>query len=117
MTEIFRVTGWGAVLLVTVLSLVPSGLRPHIGPGHYEHFMAYLFTSTFLVLGYRGKTNALLILVFLSVLSGIFEILQLWIPGRKSQFSDFVVSSFGAAIGVLMTSIGLWLVGRRARTL
>ena len=116
MTAIFRVSAWCAVLLIAVLSLVPAEIRPHIGPGHYEHFTAYFFTSSMLVLGYRGKTNLVLILVFLSALSGIFEILQLWIPGRKSQLSDFFVSSLAAATGVLLTAIALWLIRARLKS-
>ncbi len=117
MTGVFRLTGWGAVILIAVLSLVPGEDRPHVlGPGMYEHFAAYSMTSSVLLLGYRGRLYAFLITIFLSALSGIFEILQLWIPGRTSQFSDFLVSSLGAIAGVVVISVALWLRGRHQNT-
>ena len=42
MEFILRQGGWAAIILVVVLSLVPSHLRPHIlAIGQLEHLIAY----------------------------------------------------------------------------
>lgn len=107
MTKIFRLLGWGAVALISVLSLIPGEARPHIMPGQVEHFVAYLMTSFVLALAYPGRGKAILIALTLSGYSGILEILQLWIPGRHPRLTDVVVSSLGAWAGVLLVLIVL----------
>src|SRR4029077_7806271 len=108
----------GAIGLLTVLSLVPGEDRPHVlASGFYEHFAAYFLTSSALAIGYRSKPQALRIICGLSALSAIFEILQIWIPGRTSKFQDFVVSSTGATVGVVVVLVALSLLAHnRKRT-
>jgi VanZ family protein len=108
MIKIFRLLGWGAVALISVLSLIPGEVRPHVlMSGKVEHFVAYLLTSSVLALAYRVRGKAILIALLLSGYSGILEILQLWIPGRHSRLTDFAVSSLGACTGVLLVLIAL----------
>jgi len=110
MEQIFRLAAWAAVALLTVLSLVPGQVRPHVfASGHLEHFIAYFLTSSAFVLAYRGWTKAVLIAFCLSSYAGILELLQLWIPGRHSQLSDFLISSTGACTGAILLSILLVL--------
>jgi len=104
----FRLVAWAAVALLTVLSLVPGQMRPHaFASGHLEHFAAYFLTSSAFALAYRGWAKVVLITFCLSSYAGILEILQLWIPGRHSQLSDFLVSSAGACTGAALLSIVL----------
>jgi VanZ family protein len=89
-----------AVILLAVLSLVPGWLRPHTGlPNQAEHFLAYFLTA--LMLATRGRSRAywVAVMALLCIYAGILEILQIWIPGRDSQLTDFVASSIGALCG------------------
>ncbi len=104
--NLLQITSWAAVVLIAVLSLLPGELRPHImGGGHSEHFTAYFLTASVLALTYRGWSKAILIAFFLSAYSGVLEILQLWIPGRTSQISDFLVSANGAWAASVLVAI------------
>jgi len=94
-----------------MLSLVPGHVRPHVfASGHFEHFIAYFLTSSAFALAYRGWTKTILIAFCLSCYSGILEIMQLSIPGRHGQLSDFLISSAGACTGAVMVSILLLLL-------
>jgi len=111
MDQMFRVVAWAAVALLTVLSLVPGHWRPHlVASGHVEHFIAYFLTSSAFVLAYRGWTKAVLTALCLSSYSGIMEIMQLSIPGRHGQLSDFLISSTGACVGAALLSIVLLIL-------
>jgi VanZ family protein len=108
MDQIFRLVAWAALALLTVLSLVPGQMRPHVlSSGHVEHFTAYFLTSSVFVLAYRGWTKAALIAFCLSSYAGILEIAQLSIPGRHGQLSDFLISSTGVCTGAALLSIVL----------
>ena len=88
--------------MIGVLSLVPGTLRPETGaPGQFEHFVAYLGAATFLALGSnsaRQRWQSLWLVPYAAAL----EIAQLFVPGRHSRFSDFAVSTFGAALGIIV---------------
>jgi VanZ family protein len=95
-----RLTGWFAVLLIIVLSVVPGQLRPDVlGEKHVEHLTAYMGTAMLLATGYPGRSQSITIGTLLSLCSGILEIVQLGISGRSSSITDFVASSLGAWIG------------------
>jgi VanZ family protein len=114
MDQIFRLAAWAAIALLTVLSLVPGHVRPHVfASGHFEHFIAYFLTSSAFVLAYRGWAKAVLIAFCLSGYSGILEIIQLSIPGRHGQLSDFLISSTGACTGTALLSIALLVLQPR----
>ena len=122
--RIMRVAGYACVVLIGVLSLLPGTLRPDTGaPGKLEHLIAYLVTGALLALGHNAphqRWQALWLIPY----AGALELAQLYIPGRHAQFSDFVVSSIGAALGVaiafaiapLLSQLlaGLNLSGKRA---
>ncbi len=104
--RLLRIASWAAVVLIAVLSLLPGELRPHtMASGHIEHFVAYFITASALALSYRGWSTAILIAFLLSAYGGALEILQLWVPGRISQLSDFLVSANGAWAGSMLVAI------------
>jgi len=87
---------------------LPGNERPHTGvPGYIEHIAAYLITATLLTFGYSSSCSLLIIVVALSALSGLMEIMQMFIPGRHPGFDDFAVSSVGAVIGTALTGFYL----------
>jgi VanZ family protein len=101
-----RVLAWICVAAITVLSLVPGAFRPHTFlPGRIEHFVAYAGTGFFFALGYLDARLRLFAWLGLAIASGVFEILQDFVPGRSPSPLDALASTggltFGLAIGLV----------------
>ena len=98
----FRFAGYGSVVLIAILSLIPAALRPDTGaPGKLEHFVAYMGAAALLGLGCSTSSERWQGL-WLVPYAGALEIAQIFVPGRHSRFSDFVVSGLGALVGVVV---------------
>ena len=96
-----RVAGYATVGLIGVLSVIPAALRPDTGaPGKLEHFVAYMGAAALLALGSSSPGERWQGL-WLVPYAGALEIAQIFVPGRHSRFSDFVVSGVGALLGVV----------------
>ncbi len=113
--RLFAAAGWTGFLLIVILSVVPASQRPHTSaPGVFEHALAYGLTGLVLAMGY-GKTSTRLMLFFcLASASALFEIIQMWLPGRSAALKDVAASTTGAAVGLIagaiLLSLGLRLV-------
>jgi hypothetical protein len=102
--KLARIFGWLAVIVIVVLSVVPGDARPHTGAsGYFEHIAAYLITAGLLTFGYEARHSPVIIAIGLSALSGLMEILQIYVPGRHAGFDDLAVSSVAAISGVALT--------------
>ena len=89
-------------------------MRPHTGlPGPMEHFLAYFLTAILLGARKRGTAYRITVAVSLSIVSGIFELLQNFVPGREPGVFDFLVSSGSAAVGVCTVAIACHYMCRR----
>jgi VanZ family protein len=98
-----RIAGWAGIATITILSLVPGSLRPHTGfPGQAEHFAAYACTGFALSLAYLGLRTRLIFWSCLATASSVFEILQIWIPGRDAKIQDALASTLGLTTGLLI---------------
>jgi hypothetical protein len=98
-----RIAAWFLATAITVLSVVPPGLRPETGaPSGVEHFAIYCATGLAFGLGYRRRRN--LLAIFLVVFSGAIEIAQLFVPGRHARVSDFIVDAAAALLGLLVAA-------------
>jgi VanZ family protein len=109
-----RAMGTVCVLAIIVLSLLPGGARPNTGPpGQIEHSVAYFGTAVFLAFGFRTSRARLAAVALLVALAAALEVLQLWVPGRHSQFIDLFASSFGAGMGALVVAVTerVWATG------
>jgi VanZ family protein len=101
-----------------VLSPVPGDERLQTDlPGRAEHFIAYAGTGFFLALGYHGWRPRVVVWIRLAAASGMFEILQNFIPGRSPSLLDALASSGGLTLGMacgvaLTAALAGW--GRRA---
>ena len=96
-----RFAGYAAVGLIGVLSLIPGALRPDTGaPGKLEHLVAYMGAAALVALGSSTPGERWQGL-WLVPYAGALEIAQIFVPGRHSRFSDFVVSGIGALLGVV----------------
>jgi VanZ like family len=103
-----RLAGFAGIAAIAVLSLLPGAERPHTGlPGQAEHFMAYACTGFALSVGYRRLRERLIFWAALSAASGVFEILQQWIPGRGCEIEDAVVSTLGATAGLVLGAVAV----------
>jgi hypothetical protein len=102
---LFRAAGWACVVAIIVLSVVPGNERPHTGvPGQIEHVLAYCGTATLLGLGYPTAARFGMV-AMLALLAAALEVIQLWIPGRYSQFIGFAAGSAGACLGMLAVAV------------
>ncbi|HZM08327.1 MAG TPA: VanZ family protein [Methylocella sp.] len=108
-----RVFGLFCVLAIIVLSLVPGVDRPHTGlPGEAEHFIAYCSTGTAFALGFWSRGSRIMVALGLTLLAGLMEIMQLWVPGRHSAIADAVVSSTGGLLGIALGGLLLGLAAQ-----
>lgn len=96
-----RIGGYASVVLIGLLSLIPAALRPDTGAnGKLEHLVAYMGAGALLALGSSTPGERWQGL-WLVPYAGALEIAQIFVPGRHSRFSDFVVSGVGALLGVV----------------
>ena len=98
-----RTLAWACVLAIAVLSLLPGTLRPHttVLPGVAEHFIAYAGTGFFFALSYCGLRERLFAWIALAIASGVFEILQNFVPGRSPSPLDALASTSGLTLGLV----------------
>lgn len=90
---------WG---LLTVLSLLPGSDRPHTGfSGNLEHAVAYALSAGATRLCLFGVPSRMQLLGF-ALASALFEIAQIWIPGRSAGFDNWAASTAGALAGILV---------------
>ncbi len=96
---ILAAISWAAI---TILSLLPGTERPHTGlSGNVEHFLAYALAAIATRLSLFGLSSRAQVLGF-SLASAIFEIAQIWIPGRSAGVDNWLASTAGAALGALL---------------
>lgn len=101
-----RLVVCACVAAIACLSLVPGAERPHTGlPGWNEHVIAYAGTGVFLALGYLGWRQRLLGWVGLAAASGVFEILQNFIPERSPSLFDALASTGGLTLGMAFGAV------------
>jgi hypothetical protein len=96
----FRAVGWGGVVAIVVVSLVPGDARPETGlPGQIDHIVAYCGTAGLLGLGYPAAKSRFGMIAMLISLAATLEVAQRWIPGRHPQFIDFAAGVAGTCLG------------------
>jgi VanZ family protein len=103
-----RVLTWGCVILLAVLSLLPTQamVRTRL-PGRVEHFVAYAGSAAIAMAGYGASRGTIQIIGGFWVYAGVLEYLQHFSPGRHAAIEDFAASAFGALCGGLAIAF-LW---------
>ena len=97
----FQVVGVICLTTIVVLSVLPGADRPHVfASGNVEHLIAYAGAAFFAssLPGLRGWRIVLL----LSAASLAFEGLQVFIPGRSPGLDNWLASTIGAVIGLVL---------------
>jgi VanZ family protein len=96
-----RVAGWVLAGIITVLSLVPSELRPETPMPHdLEHFSIFVVTGIAFGFGYSRRPFA--VGFALVIFAGLIEIAQLFAPDRHATLRDFIVDSVALCVGVII---------------
>jgi hypothetical protein len=104
-----RIAAWLSVLGLVMASWTPGEYMIRTGVrGSFEHVGAYSIATLLLVLAYP-RWWPWVIGCALSVCAGILEIGQLYVPGRHSQFEDFVASCVGIAV-VVLPALWIWRI-------
>jgi VanZ family protein len=115
-SRVLRLSAWGCVGLIAVLSLLPAQemVRTSLG-GHVEHATAYAGTAALLRLSYptRWKQIAAALVIY----AGLLELLQNFSPDRHPTVADWLSSSTGALTGIAVISISQQIWWRRRRRL
>jgi VanZ family protein len=102
MAKLSKASAWLLVVAITVLSVVPSTSRPITPAAHdLEHFLIYLATGLAFGIGYPRAARRLAI--GLVVFAGAIEFVQLFIPGRHSRLSDFIIDAVAVCLGVTVS--------------
>ena len=115
-TKILRWLGSIAVILLAILSLLPGEHRPNVlVSGQADHLVAYALSSVTLIGGYWHSHRNITIALSLTLYAGLLETLQLWVPGRVGQFSDFAMSTLGVWVGLFLLTMGARLFRRLAQ--
>lgn len=96
-----RFVAWCLAIVITLLSLVPLGMRPQTGaPRNLEHIAIFAATGVAFGLGYSRRPS--FVAVALVFFAGAIELAQTFVPGRHARLSDFIVDAvtMGAAAAV-----------------
>jgi VanZ family protein len=105
--KILQVMAWLLILAITVLSLVPPGIRPVTpAPHNLEHLA--IFVATGLAFGLAYPKRHLTQLIALLAFTASIEIAQFWVPGRHARLSDFIVNAVGVGLGAGLALILSW---------
>ena len=109
----FRVGAWTCVLLLALLSLLPSEHLTRTGAGgRLEHLLAYMCTMLLLatVHGERGILRCALALI---AYAGVLEFMQRFFVGRTPSVRDFMFSTVGVLLGGALVALSRhFLLGR-----
>lgn len=95
------------VLAVSYLALTPAPLEGSYSGldkvGHVMAFMALSFAGYLAFPAARGTRTALLCGLF--AYGGLIELLQLFVPGRSSEWGDLIADGLGIALGAGLAAL------------
>jgi VanZ family protein len=115
MTIILRLFAWALAAAVAFATLGPPGYRPHSDLGQDgEHALAFVLLG--LAFGLAYTRNRWLTAVLAVGLTGVLELLQLWMPGRHARLEDFVVDALAACVGLAIAAAFDWIIRRTRQT-
>lgn len=94
------------VCVVSKLALTPSDY-PHVSLGwdKLNHFAAFASLALAAWLGFRtARQHQWISLLCLLIYGGAIEIVQLYVPGRSSEWFDLLADAIGISLGGLIAS-------------
>ena len=103
MTFVLRIFAWLLAAAVTFVTLGPSRYRPHSNLGQDgEHALAFVLIGLAFGLAYPRQRMTVVVAV---VLTGVLELLQLFVPGRHARLEDFIVDALAACVGFVIAAL------------
>jgi VanZ family protein len=100
----FRLVAYALAAAVSFATLGPASLRPQSELGHDgEHALAFVLVGLAFALGYPRQR--LLVTSLAVVMTGVLELLQLFVPGRHARLEDFLVDALATLAGFAIVSI------------
>src|SRR5262245_32099464 len=103
MTTLLRPIAWLLAALVTFATLGTPSYRPHSDLGQIgEHGLAFILNG--LAFGFAHPEQRLRTATVAVVMTGVLEIVQIWMPGRHARLQDFVVDVIAACIGFVIAA-------------
>ena len=115
-----KILAWLVAAAVTLATLSPPGLRPHLPIGQAgEHALAFVLVG--LSFGIAYPKHRWPIAAVSVVLIAILELLQLLVPGRHARVSDFVIDALTAVIGFALAAMlerlqAFWSCARESKS-
>jgi VanZ family protein len=112
MTTILRLGAWLLATAVSFATLGPPEYRPHSFLGQDgEHALAFVLTG--LAFGLAYPQHRLRTSIVAVIMTGVLEILQLWMPGRHARLEDYVVDAVAVCIGFAIAAGFDWAMRSR----
>jgi hypothetical protein len=104
MIILIRLFAYALAAAVSFATLGPASLRPHSDLGQDgEHLLAFVLVGLAFALGYpRHRWLAAGLTV---VMTGVLELLQLFVPGRHARLEDFLVDALATLGGFAIVSV------------
>lgn len=97
--RIWLVLGWGLVVSVVVLSLVPLSVDLGEGRDKVGHFLSYGGLTFWFGMLYAGRGRQLGIAIAFSAMGVALEFLQGLTDYRSFEIADMIANAVGAALG------------------
>jgi VanZ family protein len=97
--RIWLVLGWGLVVSVVVLSLVPLSVDLGEGRDKVGHFLSYGGLTFWFGMLYAGRGRQLRIAIAFSAMGVALEFLQGLTDYRSFEIADMIANAVGAGIG------------------
>jgi VanZ family protein len=104
MATLIRLVACAIAVAVSVVTLGPPRLRLHLHLGQDgEHALAFVLVGLAFALAY--PRHRLLAAGLTVVMTGVLELLQLFVPGRHARLEDFLVDALATLAGFAIVSI------------
>jgi VanZ family protein len=105
---------WRVIFVVLVVAVGYLALTPQppqkldTGWDKLNHVLAFAALACAVSLGWPlSKQRRLWLLVGLILLGGLIEVLQLYVPGRFSEWQDLLADTIGVTLGAAIASMAL----------
>jgi VanZ family protein len=108
---------WRALLLLLIAVISYFALSPRppaaidFGWDKLNHLAAFAALTVSACLSFPASRASLPVLALaLLGYGGLIEVVQLFVPGRSSEWSDLLADSIGIACGLFIATSALWAV-------
>ncbi|RRH94840.1 hypothetical protein EH240_26530 [Mesorhizobium tamadayense] len=112
MTLISRFASLVLLAAITLATLSPIQMRPHLGDANVERALAYALFGLALAIGFRARLVQAML--FVCAVAGGLELLQAFDPGRHARLQDALVKAAAGLLGIALGRIVFAVASRRS---